>query len=325
MKRVFDPETKERAGSKPRVLICDGFGTHETVEILEFCFAHNIYLCRLPSHTSHKLQPCDVAVFAPLKAAYRDNVERLERAGVGMIGKQHFTSLYSPARKLAFSRRNILAAWGKAGLFPFNPDRVLRDLPKPSSQPSTTDTTEGRGLVHDTVPPTPLTPVSVEALISLQTKIVQDACTLDKKSKQDLERHLQKLTKAAGTFHAKSALQQDQISFLLKSNNESKARRATKSLVLGKAKVMSYDDLVAARAIRAEREAAKEAVKERKAKKGRRRGISRAQTEEERVQISDTLCSGGAHTTVQISSIGQQEEERSVEVIPFRAPVARMY
>jgi hypothetical protein len=29
-------------------------------------------LCRLPSHTSHKLQPCDVAVFAALKAAYRD-------------------------------------------------------------------------------------------------------------------------------------------------------------------------------------------------------------------------------------------------------------
>ena len=67
---VFDPETKERANNKPRVLVCDGFGTYETLEILEFCIANNIILCRLPSHTSHKLQPCDVAVFAPLKAAY---------------------------------------------------------------------------------------------------------------------------------------------------------------------------------------------------------------------------------------------------------------
>jgi hypothetical protein len=72
LKRIFDPQTKERANKKPRVLIYDGFGTHETLEILEYCFENNIILCRLPSHTSHKLQPCDVAVFAPLKAAYRE-------------------------------------------------------------------------------------------------------------------------------------------------------------------------------------------------------------------------------------------------------------
>lgn len=28
-----------------------------------------------PSHTSHKLQACDVGVFATLKAVYRDQVE----------------------------------------------------------------------------------------------------------------------------------------------------------------------------------------------------------------------------------------------------------
>jgi len=79
--RVFDPQTKGIANGKPRVLISDGFGSHETLEILEFCFANNIILCRLPSHTSHKLQPCDVSVFAPLKTAYRDPVERLNRGG----------------------------------------------------------------------------------------------------------------------------------------------------------------------------------------------------------------------------------------------------
>ena len=59
------------------MLICDGFGTHETLEALEFCFENNIILCRLPSHTSHKLQPCDVGVFASLKGFYRDEAERL--------------------------------------------------------------------------------------------------------------------------------------------------------------------------------------------------------------------------------------------------------
>lgn len=109
--RVFDPQTKERANKKPRMLIWDGFGTHETLEVLEFCFENNIILCRMPSHTSHKLQPCDVAVFSPLKAAYREQVERMERGGVNTIGKQHFTYLYSPARERTLTKKNILAGW----------------------------------------------------------------------------------------------------------------------------------------------------------------------------------------------------------------------
>lgn len=73
--QIFDPQTRERANQQPRVLICDGFGTHETLEILEFCFENQIILCRLPSHTSHWLQPCDRAIFAPLKSAYRERVD----------------------------------------------------------------------------------------------------------------------------------------------------------------------------------------------------------------------------------------------------------
>lgn len=34
-KLVFDPQTKGCANGKPRVLICDGFGMHLTLEILE--------------------------------------------------------------------------------------------------------------------------------------------------------------------------------------------------------------------------------------------------------------------------------------------------
>ncbi|EMD86797.1 hypothetical protein COCHEDRAFT_1146541, partial [Bipolaris maydis C5] len=136
IKQVFDPQTKARANEKPRLLICDGFGTHETLEVLEFCFQNNITLCRLPSHTSHKLQPCDVSVFGPLKTAYRDQVERLYRGGLTNINKEHFTTIYSPARERAMTKRNILAGWAKAGLFPFNPARVLRDLTKPDAPPT---------------------------------------------------------------------------------------------------------------------------------------------------------------------------------------------
>jgi len=175
LKLVFNPQTKEQANQKPRVIINDGFGTHETLEVLEFCFENNIILCRLPSHTSHKLQPCDISVFSPLKTAYREQVERLERGCVGTIGKEHFTYLYSPARNQVFTSRNIRAGWAKAGLFPFNLDKVLSDIPKPLSEPNAPGTNEVRvgSCTHDQVPQTPVTPVSVEALTSLLDIIKQ--------------------------------------------------------------------------------------------------------------------------------------------------------
>jgi hypothetical protein len=75
-------------------------------------------------------------VFGPVKAAHRDQVERLERGGVGTIGKQHFTYLNSPAREKAFSKKDILAGWAKSGSFPMSPERVLKDTPKPISEPA---------------------------------------------------------------------------------------------------------------------------------------------------------------------------------------------
>jgi DDE superfamily endonuclease len=130
VQRVFDPSTRPQANGRPRILINDGFGTHESVEILQFCIENNIVLCRLPSHTSYKLQPCDVGDFGPLKTAYREQVEQLYRGGANTVGKQ---LLYSPARDTAFTVRNIKSGWSKAGLVPFNPDRVLQGIQKPQT------------------------------------------------------------------------------------------------------------------------------------------------------------------------------------------------
>jgi hypothetical protein len=183
------------------VLICDSFGTHKTLEILKYCFANNIVLCQLPSYTSHKLQPCDVAVFAPLKAAYHKQVERLERGGINTISKEHFTSLFSPARVKAFTAKNIKAGFAASSLFLFNPDRVLSSMPKPAIGPLTAPATDKvivAPSLQEHIPQTPVTPVSAEGLMSLQNLIIeQDTYALDKKSKQSLQRHLLKFSKAA--------------------------------------------------------------------------------------------------------------------------------
>jgi hypothetical protein len=211
LKLVFDPQTKERANRNPRVLVCDGFGTHETLEILEFCFENNIILCPLSSHTSHKLQPCDISVFGPLKAAYRDQVERLERGCVGTIGKQYFTYLYSPARKQALTSRNIRAEWAKAGLFPFNPEKVIGDIPKPFAELYTLKTNEVTvsSCTQDQIPQTPATPVSAEALTSLLEMIKQ--VPDNETNRGHKERLQQKHTNATQLSFAERALLQHKM------------------------------------------------------------------------------------------------------------------
>jgi len=157
------------------MLICDDFETHETLEILEYYFENNVILCRLPSHTFHKLQPCDVAMFAPLKLAYRERVERLERGGVNTIGKEHFISLYSPARETAFRSKNIKVDFVASGLMSFNLDRVLRDIPKPYAKLiiSKVDEMKVEPRSQDEILQTLVTPMLAKTLISLQNLIIK--------------------------------------------------------------------------------------------------------------------------------------------------------
>lgn len=104
-------------------------------------------------------------------------------------------------------------------------------------------------------PVTPVTPVSAEAFTFPQDSLLrQDALTLDEIDRRRFERQIQKLTKAAQISFARNALQEDHIWFLLKINDESKARRTTRSIVLRMARVMSFEDLEEARAKRAEQQ-----------------------------------------------------------------------
>ncbi|TVY13943.1 hypothetical protein LARI1_G007590 [Lachnellula arida] len=312
LKRVFHPQSVAEANQKPRVL------------------------------------PCDVGVFAPLKAAYRDEVDRLFRGGANTIGKEHFTSLYSPARERAFSKRNITAAWAASGLFPFNPDRVLRVTPKPLGQSTVlraADESELGSCYEDERPQTPITPVSAEALVSLHNLIKQDAYTLDgnETSTQRLQRHIQKLATAAQISFADRALLRDQNQMLTRMNDEAKVRRKTKSVVLGKARVMSYEDIVVARAARA----AKDAIKG-KGKRGRKRNSTAleedepeagAETDAEPEVVSQVIKGKGKRGRKRKSAALQAEGPEATEANagtepemawmieapgPWRAPVARM-
>lgn len=207
-------------------------------------------------------------------------------------------------------------------MFPFNPDRVLADTPKPPTEftiPKVDEVREGSCRQYEALP-MPVTPVSAEALTSLLNMIEQ--VSDDETSRQHKERLQQKVTSAAQTFLAKNALLEDRNQFLTNINDEGKVRRSTKSEILGKARVMSYEDLEKARAERAVKEAAKEAKKGAKevtkvatAGKGKR-GQKRKSPEE----------AGASEPKAKVARMSKaQVEVDEIVPEPWRAPVAQMW
>ena len=239
--------TKRQADGQPRILINDGLATYESLEVLTFCHDNNIILCRLPSHTSHKLQPCDVGVFSPLKTVYREQVEQLFRGGANTVGKQHFTLLYNRARNAAFTPGNIKSAWRKTGLFLFDPDHVLRGIRHPSTGMLTVSSASAArsapAISLDDIPETLTTSV---ALTSIRIKVEQDLASTETSSTQ----RLQKIIKGFQSTLAHCTILSAENQWLMEQNNEKTSRASVRSTIVGGPKVMTYDDIIERRQFR---------------------------------------------------------------------------
>ena len=129
-KQCFEPETRRCKVGKYRLLILDGHSSHVTSDAINFCVENDIILLCLPAHATDTLQPLDVGVFLPLSQAYRLGLEDFNRLGFGYtIDKVDFIDLYLAARTKGMTALNIISAWNKSGLVPFDPDIVLENIP----------------------------------------------------------------------------------------------------------------------------------------------------------------------------------------------------
>ena len=55
---------------QPVLLFTDGHKSHLNLDVIDLCWTNDIILFCLPPHTTHALQPLDVAVFKSLKDNY---------------------------------------------------------------------------------------------------------------------------------------------------------------------------------------------------------------------------------------------------------------
>jgi hypothetical protein len=105
--------------------------------LVNFCIRKHIDLILLPPHSSHLLQPLDVAIFGPLKWAISIQISHLLRSGIVRIQKAEWLERYIEARDQAITKGNILTGWCGAGLFPENMHRILQQIPDSKALPTT--------------------------------------------------------------------------------------------------------------------------------------------------------------------------------------------
>ena len=55
----------------PKLLIGDNLACHLSIDVIEICEANNIRMVFLPPNSTHLLQPLDLAVYGPMKSAWR--------------------------------------------------------------------------------------------------------------------------------------------------------------------------------------------------------------------------------------------------------------
>ena len=103
---------------RPVMLIFDGHETHMNYEVRQLALKHDIVIAKIPPHTTHLLQPLDLAVFKPLKEAYDRFAHLLFISERRYVTKRDFPDLVAKTWK-AFKPQFARNGFKKAGIVPF--------------------------------------------------------------------------------------------------------------------------------------------------------------------------------------------------------------
>ena len=133
---VFDKATKQKArnGRDWRLLLLDGHSSHINITFLDWCYEHRILVAIFPPHATHRLQPLDISLFAPLAVRYSQGLLNwINITGSTLnFSQRDFFALFWTAFEQAFTKDNIQSSWAKTGLAPFRPEVVLDQVKEDS-------------------------------------------------------------------------------------------------------------------------------------------------------------------------------------------------
>lgn len=127
--KLLLPRLKRLPGKK--LILGDNLSSHISIYVIDLCKANDIRFVCLPPNSTDKLQPLDVGVFGPMKAAWRTVLTEYKRKNPKVVGiqKTDFPSLLASMLEKADPGKHLPAAFDRCGLYPLNPERGMERIP----------------------------------------------------------------------------------------------------------------------------------------------------------------------------------------------------
>lgn len=122
---VFHPWLVTNNIKFPVILYLDGHASHLSYPLTKFCRENKIELIALYPNATHILQPMDVAMFRPLKAAWSHEVRdwRMEHNGES-LKRENFAPLLDKSLNTLNTSEILKNGFKSTGLQPFCPDAI---------------------------------------------------------------------------------------------------------------------------------------------------------------------------------------------------------
>lgn len=194
----------------------NGHDSHLMPDFLDYCHVKKIKLLYLSAHSTHLLQPLDVAVFSSLQTYYSQFVNHNSWNGAGIINKVLFLKSYAQIWPKAYMEANIQSGFKITGLVPFNSDAVLQKLPSP---PASEEEIHPTTPLHCGSSGISMTPQTVPQITSHMDTILQHI-----EASPKTEKRLQQLSKVATYLHSHNVLLKTQNKTLLEVSQQRKKR-----------------------------------------------------------------------------------------------------
>ncbi len=139
-RNVFIPVAKRKEST---ALIGDNLSSHFSPDVLRLCKLHNVKFICLPSNSTDKTQPLDVAFFHPVKVMWRKILNEWKTAHPkeATVPKSTFPSLLRQLIE-SIKTENLLSGFYKTGIHPLDRTKVLSRLPTENSTTTGTGTDE---------------------------------------------------------------------------------------------------------------------------------------------------------------------------------------
>lgn len=110
------------SADEPVLLILDNHYSHSSYEAFVFCRENHVVVLSIPPHTSHRMQPLDVAFYGPLKKAYKKECDLFMKShALQKITPFDVASIFNKAYCETATIQKGVSGFKSSGIYPINP------------------------------------------------------------------------------------------------------------------------------------------------------------------------------------------------------------